>query len=378
MIRNKNMRKNRVRPPKRLSTLDEVFEATETYKDDSRAIFPAFRLVAPLIFFLTLALVWQTSDVIERFDSNEARWARFVRASASVVKYIGLGELGGEARQKWRELRENFLVALRRDAQGVELDELLVNGEPQNSFSKNDAPSVAPPPSVLPHDETSESEASSASQESKFLAPLPEQGLLMIVGDSFANGYAAQIARLSRDNGWHSLDVGRHSTGLTKKDYYDWPLRVLDMVGANKPNVVVVSIGANDHQDMRVSGRLLRFGSDEWRRVYRVRAKELFANASSGGALVAVLGLPPMRESSYDERVRIIESELRAAAAEHDALFFDAPDVFGVCCSDFKVRSDTSRKRLRADDGIHMTPEGYSIVAKSLLSKLFVKENIDK
>ncbi len=41
---------------------------------------------------------------------------------------------------------------------------------------------------------------------------------------------------------------GLYSTGLNKTDFFDWTARAEEMIGQNKPDVVIVTFGANDGQ----------------------------------------------------------------------------------------------------------------------------------
>ena len=43
------------------------------------------------------------------------------------------------------------------------------------------------------------------------------------------------------------------------------------MLGSEKPDVVIVVIGANDAQSFVVDGKVLLFGSEEWNKTYQLR-----------------------------------------------------------------------------------------------------------
>ena len=91
-----------------------------------------------------------------------------------------------------------------------------------------------------------------------------------VAGDSQATYLGQAIAS---ESGVRSLEVeldDRISTGLARPDYFDWPAQWTNQMVELDPEVVVLFIGANDHQDMvDAAGQRLIEGSEAWRDEWR-------------------------------------------------------------------------------------------------------------
>ena len=90
-----------------------------------------------------------------------------------------------------------------------------------------------------------------------------------------------------------ALDA-RESTGLTRPDYFDWPAELTTDLKSAQPQVVVVMIGANDAQDF-LGPPDTPYASPKWNDLYAQRVAQFMQFASSGGAAVVWVGMPPMQ-----------------------------------------------------------------------------------
>jgi hypothetical protein len=131
------------------------------------------------------------------------------------------------------------------------------------------------------------------------LAPI-EQGrprVVVLTGDSMmAVGFGAGLMRKAgEDRNLRILRAFKSGTGLARPDVFNWMDQYPAMLGSEKPDVVIVAIGANDGQSFVVDGKVLLFGSDEWRKTYQSRIANFLAMVESTGARALWVGLPPMR-----------------------------------------------------------------------------------
>src|SRR5690242_10288896 len=78
---------------------------------------------------------------------------------------------------------------------------------------------------------------------------------IAVVGDSLANDLANGLEDLfgNRPN-VHILKQTRFATGLVRTDYYDWDGVIRKFLHQHNPDVILVVIGGNDHQAIRVNG----------------------------------------------------------------------------------------------------------------------------
>ena len=142
------------------------------------------------------------------------------------------------------------------------------------------------------------------------LSPLPpvapgKPRVVALAGDSMmAVGISATLLRqAATDKNLRIVKAFRSGTGLARPEVFNWMDEYPAMLGAEKPDVVIVAMGANDGQGFVVQGKVLAFGSDGWRKVYQDRLAAYLAMVAAGGARVVWLGLPPMRVPVYDEKI---------------------------------------------------------------------------
>ena len=74
------------------------------------------------------------------------------------------------------------------------------------------------------------------------------------------------------------------------------------MIGDERPDAVIVAIGANDGQGFVEDGKTLAFGSDAWVKVYQRRTTDFLNLLTQNGAHVIWVGLPPMKAGAYNDR----------------------------------------------------------------------------
>lgn len=74
---------------------------------------------------------------------------------------------------------------------------------------------------------------------------------------------------------------GVYSTGLNKIDFFDWGKRTEELIEQNKPDVLVVSFGANDGQGiLDDNGKAFDLGTDGWSTVYAQRVNRYLTRIS--------------------------------------------------------------------------------------------------
>lgn len=200
--------------------------------------------------------------------------------------------------------------------------------------------------------------------------------MVFFAGDSLANGYAAggSAALVKAKSSVKARDYGKVSTGLVSKSYFDWSARVAELC-KSKPSAFVFSFGSNDPMDMREGAVFVKFGSAAWREAYGSRAAGVVAAAHACGAKAVWLNLPPMRAQAMSGNAKIIRAAQERACSEADACvdpFSDLAEPLGKEFAEYGS-IDGKRRLLRAQDGVHMAPEGYLTVARQALEALGVE-----
>lgn len=210
------------------------------------------------------------------------------------------------------------------------------------------------------------------------LAPI-EKGkprVVALVGDSMmAVGLSATLMRQAADDSnLRFVKAFRSGTGLSRPDVFNWMDEYPDMMGAEKPDIVIVAIGANDGQGFVVDEQVQFFGTAEWRKTYQSRVADFLAMVESRGSRVVWIGLPPMRMETYNARIAVI-NRIVYTVVSHDpratwwnSAPFVADDTGGF--REFAALKNGTMVRLRNPDGIHFSDDGAGLMSSVLMKWL--------
>ena len=152
------------------------------------------------------------------------------------------------------------------------------------------------------------------------------------VGDSqaFYLGHGLRREGRLRDVTEITLDQ-RHSTGLARPSYFNWPVHFFAIAAHYNPEVVVATLGSNDWQSMTApEGHTLSRGSDEWRAEWSRRLGVALDVLEAPHRQVIWVGLPPTRGDDFREGYAVMNQLAAAAVAERDFVtMIDIWDMFG-------------------------------------------------
>jgi uncharacterized protein len=182
------------------------------------------------------------------------------------------------------------------------------------------------------------------------------------------------ITGLKRKYKVETMDLSKHSTGLTYPAFFDWPATVEDAFELEDYSVVIVFLGANDPWDMTIQGKYIRFGSEPWAKVYRERVARIINTAATHRARLIWLGVPPLgREDLVDKAPTL--NAIYAKEADKMPLFarFVATDPTltsdGSSFTKFLELPDRGSVMVRTDDGVHFTTQGHRLLANLTLTQ---------
>lgn len=200
---------------------------------------------------------------------------------------------------------------------------------------------------------------------------VPTSGTVLLLGDSLMGGMVPGF-RQEMDRAFVLKDKHRSSTGLTNRDYYNWPQEAGNFARAEPANVVFIHLGGNDGQDMTVNGAWHKFGSAAWSQTYQKRAEELIGNVQAAlpNATIVWIGLPAMQPEKYNSKMAVISSLQKNAAVARGIAYVDGYEAMGAVYSKDGPTVEGARKILRLDDGIHYSREGGRMIAHTALAHL--------
>src|SRR5581483_3766700 len=96
----------------------------------------------------------------------------------------------------------------------------------------------------------------------------------------------------------------REGTGLARPDAFDWIAQLRADVARVHPDIVVVSFGGNDDQDLLVGGRFVPFDSGPWQAIYAARVQQVIATVHP--AFLLWSGLPVVRSAAKTTRLMTV------------------------------------------------------------------------
>jgi putative cell wall-binding protein/lysophospholipase L1-like esterase len=163
----------------------------------------------------------------------------------------------------------------------------------------------------------------------------------------------------------------RVGTGLNRLDVHDWYGLFLTELRERNPDVVVLTVGANDPQPIHVGGTgpSVPFANDAWRAEYARRTGAAMDALTEGGRLVLWVGEPVMRDQPLHDQMLVINEIFRAEAARHiGVVFIDTWAMFAT--PDGKYWPGES---WRASDGVHFTPAGGDRLAGIMYEHIAVR-----
>jgi len=158
----------------------------------------------------------------------------------------------------------------------------------------------------------------------------------------------------------------RSASGLARPDFYDWPSLLEDLLAEHNPDGVVVMFGGNDAQGLRMPKdhdlKWIRWGEEGWFDEYRRRV-ERFAEliAPDDSRQVFWLGMPAMRSSKLDGRVKQINDVYRSVIdARESGFYYETRPILADGNGRFvdHMTINGESQRVRAHDGVHLRGPG--------------------
>jgi uncharacterized protein len=194
---------------------------------------------------------------------------------------------------------------------------------------------------------------------------------VLIVGDSLGLDLGSPLANDLGGTGVVTATIdGKEATGLTRPDYFNWPAELQSDLSRYDPQVVVVMMGANDPQDFPGPPDV-PYGSAQWDALYSQRASSFMQEASSAGAPVIWVGMPPMLSPGLSAAMRHIDAIDQAAAARDPAvIYLPTWTLIGTPQGRYTPYLDVGGQEVnvREPDGTHIAPGGAGIISQSVLN----------
>jgi hypothetical protein len=189
---------------------------------------------------------------------------------------------------------------------------------------------------------------------------------IAVVGDSLANDLARGMEALYGERG--NIRIIKHTrfaTGLVRTDYFDWQESIRSLLGQTNPDIVVVLIGGNDHQQIRTDTARFDPFSKEWVGEYSRRLATFMTPLRRERAKIYWIGLPAVRSPSLSRSYQLMNSIYRREAQRHGFKYVSIWDDFldRGAYSSFGQSLRGVKRQLRENDGMHFTEAGRIVLA---------------
>jgi len=202
---------------------------------------------------------------------------------------------------------------------------------------------------------------------------------IALAGDSMmAVGLSEMLFSAAYGNpNLHMIREFRAGTGLARPDAFNWMVEYPAMLHGQKPNLIIVAIGANDSQSYIENGVLYYFGGAAWEESYSARVKaylDMITQTAAPGAQIVWIGLPPMNLPLYNRHIEQINSVTYAVVRQYpNAIWWNSSPYVGMPDGEFRWSAAfneggrTTYAILRQPDGIHMTEDGAALIADVII-----------
>jgi hypothetical protein len=208
--------------------------------------------------------------------------------------------------------------------------------------------------------------------------PSPPRPLhtLLVTGDSLAMPLDLEVARrLAGESGVRVLRDPHLGTGISKTGLLDWGKLSVHQVRKDRPDAVVVFIGANDAFSMPgPGGRQVDCCGPDWAAVYAFRVRRMMNTyRQRGAARVYWLTLPFPRDRGRQEIARAVNAAIDVASVPYrsHARVVDMVPIFTPHGRYRDAMTVGGRRQIvREPDGIHLNGTGARIAADAVLTSV--------
>jgi hypothetical protein len=190
----------------------------------------------------------------------------------------------------------------------------------------------------------------------------PDARTVLVVGDFMAAGLAEGLNTAFAENpGVRIVVRSNGSSGFVRDDFYNWPEQIKSLIEAEKPAAVVVMLGSNDRQQMRVGDGREQPRSENWTKEYERRTEALGKAVASTRVPYLWVGMPAFKVAKMTSDMLAFNDIYRSAAESHGGEFIDVWDGFVDENGAFVISGPDMNGqpvRLRTDDGINVSKAG--------------------
>lgn len=196
-----------------------------------------------------------------------------------------------------------------------------------------------------------------------------------VFGDSFGDGLWAALYRGFRgEEEFVVHQFARQSTGFTRYRSLNIFDDMTERLDEQQIDIAVLSFGANDTQGIYTDGAGAAFMSEDWQNIVGERIDAIVQLLRDRGSIVYWVGMPKMRRDAFDAQIQQQNAFYAARMRQLGVPFIDTVsltvDEDGQYAAYLPHPASGERTLARANDGIHMTGQGYGFLTRDLEQRI--------
>lgn len=198
---------------------------------------------------------------------------------------------------------------------------------------------------------------------------------VLVMGDNLAEWLAYGLGPAFEDvPELGIIDRSRLGSGLSRPDVHDWAKAVPEtLAGIAKIDFIVMLIGSNDRQAIRLERETVDPEDERWRGLYVERVDQVMQAMKARGVPVYWVGVPPLRGQRLSTHMQLLNAIYKERAERNGVTFVDVWNGFvdeHGNYTQFGPDFAGQIRRLRTADGVHFTTAGGRKLALFLEQEL--------
>jgi hypothetical protein len=185
---------------------------------------------------------------------------------------------------------------------------------------------------------------------------------ILVIGDFVAGGLAWGLDQtFAEEPKLAIVDESNTNSGLVRADFYDWNVELPKILNEVKPDIVVVAMGANDRQQMRIGKERIAPHSDTWETTYQQRLNGIVDTLKVYGRPFFWLSAPPMRLAAASRDMTYLNGFYTDVVTANGGHYVDIWNGFTSDEGNYISSGpdvDGQLRALRASDGVNFTRAG--------------------
>lgn len=195
----------------------------------------------------------------------------------------------------------------------------------------------------------------------------PNARKILVIGDFVGDGIAWGLDQaLAKEPKLAVIERTTANSGLIRNDTYDWNQALLGILNEENPDIVVVSLGANDRQELRVDKDRFPVRSEQWQEAFGQRVDAMADTLKVYGRPFFWVSAPPLRGEEATSDIAYFNSLIEPRITKAGGHFVDVWNGFTNASGQYITTGpdiEGQVKALRTSDGVSFTSVGKQKLA---------------